>query len=136
MERANVDRWLNDYITAWKTYDPERIGALFSEDVEYRYHPPTTRSSAATRSWRRGSARATTRTRPSATDEGIYDAEYRAVAVEGDTRRGRRGRARTPRDRAGRAEVYDNCSLIRFDAEGRCREFTEWFVKRPEPSSP
>ena len=39
MERANVDRWLNDYITAWKTYDPERIGALFSEDVEYRYHP-------------------------------------------------------------------------------------------------
>jgi hypothetical protein len=30
MERADVDRWLADYIEAWKTYDPERIGALFS----------------------------------------------------------------------------------------------------------
>jgi hypothetical protein len=28
-------------------------------------------------------------------------------------------------------KVYDNCFVIRFDDEGRCREFTEWYVKRP-----
>jgi hypothetical protein len=28
-------------------------------------------------------------------------------------------------------KVYDNCFVIRFDAEGRCREFTEWFIERP-----
>jgi hypothetical protein len=27
--------------------------------------------------------------------------------------------------------VYDNCFVMRFDSEGRCREFTEWFMKRP-----
>ena len=29
--------------------------------------------------------------------------------------------------------VYDNCYVMRFDADGRCREFTEWFMKRPSP---
>ena len=29
------------------------------------------------------------------------------------------------------AEVYDNCFVMRFDAAGRCREFTEWYVRRP-----
>jgi len=28
-------------------------------------------------------------------------------------------------------EVYDNCFVMRFDAAGRCREFTEWYVRRP-----
>jgi hypothetical protein len=29
--------------------------------------------------------------------------------------------------------IYDNCFVMRFDSEGRCREFTEWFMKRPNP---
>ena len=28
-------------------------------------------------------------------------------------------------------EVYGNCFVMRFDAAGRCREFTEWYVRRP-----
>jgi hypothetical protein len=28
------------------------------------------------------------------------------------------------------SETYDNCFVMRFDDEGRCREFTEWYVKR------
>ena len=28
-------------------------------------------------------------------------------------------------------KVYDNCFVMAFDAEGRCREFTEWYVERP-----
>jgi hypothetical protein len=26
--------------------------------------------------------------------------------------------------------VYDNCFVMQFDSEGRCREFTEWFIQR------
>src|SRR5215216_688055 len=39
MDRADVARWLDDYVEAWKTYDRDRIAALFTDDVEYRYHP-------------------------------------------------------------------------------------------------
>ena len=136
MERANVDRWLNDYITAWKTYDPERIGALFSEGVEYRYHPagdPVIGREAVVEAWLGESDNPDVSGRD---DEGIYDAEYRAVAVEGDTAVAVGVSTYTEGPGGPVAEVYDNCFLIRFNAEGRCREFTEWFVKRPEPSSP
>jgi ketosteroid isomerase-like protein len=37
--KQDVDRWLEAYVEAWKTYDRERIEALFAEDVSYRYHP-------------------------------------------------------------------------------------------------
>jgi hypothetical protein len=29
------------------------------------------------------------------------------------------------------ARVYDNCFVMRFDADGRCREFTEYYLQRP-----
>jgi hypothetical protein len=28
-------------------------------------------------------------------------------------------------------EVFHNCFVMRFDSAGRCREFTEWYVRRP-----
>jgi len=39
VEKAEVDRWLRAYVEAWKSYDGEQIGDLFSEDVRYQYHP-------------------------------------------------------------------------------------------------
>lgn len=39
IEAGTVQRWLDAYSRAWITYDPGEIGALFSEDAEYRYHP-------------------------------------------------------------------------------------------------
>jgi hypothetical protein len=27
--------------------------------------------------------------------------------------------------------VFDNCWVLRFDADGRCTEFTEFYVQRP-----
>ena len=39
MEKADTQRWLDDYVEAWKSYDREAIAALFSDDVDYRYHP-------------------------------------------------------------------------------------------------
>src|SRR5436189_166561 len=39
MDRADIARWLAAYVDAWKSYDREAIGALFTDDVKYRYHP-------------------------------------------------------------------------------------------------
>ena len=56
---------------------------------------------------------------------------YRAVAIDGDVAVAVGQSTYTDGPDGPVAEVYDNCFLLRFDAEGRCREFTEWFVKRP-----
>ena len=33
MDRHDVDRWLDAYVTAWKRYERDEIGALFSDDA-------------------------------------------------------------------------------------------------------
>jgi uncharacterized protein Veg len=40
------------------------------------------------------------------------------------------------RDASGLIDrVYDNIFVVRFDDDGRCREFTEWYMKRPSPEA-
>src|SRR5436190_859697 len=54
MTPDEVQRWLDAYLDAWKTYDGPAIEALFSEDVAYRYHPyddPITGRDAVVASW-------------------------------------------------------------------------------------
>ena len=131
IDRAGVDRWLDDYVAAWKSYDRDAIGALFADDVEYRYHPydePVRGRDSVVAAWREeaGFPGASGRDEP-----GIYDGSYRAVAIDGDVAVAVGQSTYTDGPDGPVAEVYDNCFLLRFDAEGRCREFTEWFVKRP-----
>jgi ketosteroid isomerase-like protein len=133
VDRADIDRWLQAYIEAWKTYDREQIAALFAEDVRYRYHPyddPIQGREAVVASWLgEGDAEgASTRDKPD-----TYDASYRAVAVDGDVAvaTGSSSYRATPRGPVER--VFDNCFVMRFDGDGRCSEFTEWFIERPSP---
>ena len=76
LTRAQFQDWLDRYVAAWKSYDPQQIGDLFSEDVEYRYHPQAIRSRSrrdrrrlALEQGRRGNLRraATSRSRSTAT---------------------------------------------------------------------
>ena len=131
MDRAGVDGWLDDYVAAWKSYDRDAIGALFADDVVYRYHPydePVRGRDSVVAAWREEAEfpGASGRDEP-----GIYDGSYRAVAIDGDVAVAVGQSTYTDGPDGPVAEVYDNCFLLRFDAEGRCREFTEWFVKRP-----
>ena len=131
IDRAGVDSWLEDYVAAWKSYDRDAIGALFADDVEYRYHPydePVRGRDSVVAAWREEAEfpGASGRDEP-----GIYDGSYRAVAIDGDVAIAVGQSTYTDGPDGPVAEVYDNCFLLRFDDEGRCREFTEWFVKRP-----
>ena len=131
MDRADVDRWLEAYVEAWKTYDPEQIAALFAADVEYRYHPydePIRGREAVVAAWLGESEAPNASTRD---EPGTYEASYRTVAVDGDVAVavGTSTYLDSPGGSVDR--VYDNCYVMRFDADGRCREFTEWYMKRP-----
>ncbi|MDR9451175.1 MAG: SgcJ/EcaC family oxidoreductase, partial [Acidimicrobiia bacterium] len=39
MQSETVTRWIDAYIDAWRSNDPESIAALFAEDATYAYHP-------------------------------------------------------------------------------------------------
>jgi ketosteroid isomerase-like protein len=128
--REDVDRWLADYVEAWMTYDRDKVEALFAEDITYRYHPadePITRRDAVVESWlgEGDHADASSRDEP-----GTYEAAYQAVAVDGDVAVATGTSSYSDSPDGPVARVYDNCFVMRFDSEGCCREFTEWFVQR------
>ena len=131
MDRTEVQDWLDRYVEAWRSYDRGEIEALFAEDVEYRYHPyddPVRGREAVVEAWLgRGSQDvASTRDEPD-----TYDASYAPAAVDGDVAVAT-GTSTYRKGPGGPVDsVYENCYVIRFDPEGRCREFTEWFMKRP-----
>jgi ketosteroid isomerase-like protein len=131
MDRADVARWLEDYVDAWKSYDRGAIGALFTEDVKYRYHPydqPVEGRQAVVESWLGEGDHEGASTRD---EDGTYDASYEPVAVDGDVAVATGSSTYTTEPGGPIDKIYDNCFVMRFDAEGRCREFTEWYAKRP-----
>jgi ketosteroid isomerase-like protein len=131
VDRASAQDWLDRYIAAWLSYDPDEIAALFSEDVTYRYHPydkGVVGKAAVVASWIGDEAveGASTRDEP-----GTYDAEYAPVAVDGETvvATGTSRYREAPDGPVVRA--YKNCFVLRFDGEGRCRDFTEYYAREP-----
>ena len=124
MDESRFQRWLDAYVDAWKSGDESAIGELFSEDAEYRYHPwevPTRGRDAIVASWL---------DEPDEPDS--WTAEYRPWLVSGDdavaigvSRYLTAGGAAVERE-------YHNVFLCRFDGGGRCREFTEIFLRRPD----
>ena len=131
VDTATVAAWLDAYVAAWKSYDPEAIGALFTDDVKYRFHPyddPVEGREAVVESWLGEGGHEGA---PGRDEEGTYNASYRPIAVDGDVAVASGSSTYTRGPGGPIDEIYDNCFVMRFDADGRCREFTEWFMKRP-----
>ena len=130
-DHAQVERWLDAYVSAWKSYDREEIAALFSEDAEYRFHPydePVRGREAVVAAWLGESAPegASERDEP-----GTYDASYAPVAVDGDVAVAT-GTSTYYAEPGGPVRTtFHNCFVMRFDADGRCSEFTEFFIEAP-----
>jgi ketosteroid isomerase-like protein len=122
VDRQSVTRWLEAYVQAWLTYDRAAIGALFSEDATYAWHPwdePIRGRAAIVDAW--------------VLDQdapGTYDAHYVPVAVAGDSAVAT-GRSRYFDAKAKLEREYHNCFVMRFDERGQCTAFTEWFMQAP-----
>jgi nuclear transport factor 2 (NTF2) superfamily protein len=130
LTKETVIAWLRSYAQAWETYDPDTIAGLFTEDATYSYHPfeePVRGRLAIVASWLEGKD-----------PPGTYEGQYEPIAIEGDLAAAN-GWSRYFKD-ASKAELvreYDNLFLIRFDGQGRCRSFREWYMGRrgqPEPT--
>ena len=131
MDRAQAQTWLDRYVAAWLSYDANDIAALFSEDVAYRYHPSdesTTGREAVVASWlgEGNSNGASSRDAP-----GTYAAQYQPVAVDGDVVVATGISSYRERPEGPVVRTYHNCFVMRFDSDGNCREFTEYYHKRP-----
>jgi ketosteroid isomerase-like protein len=122
MERADVARWLGDYVAAWKSYERDEIAALFTEDCVYRYRPEGDElrgREEILRSWLEDEP----------DDPGTYDASYEPYVVEGERAVAVGSSTYTNSDGSIR-KIFDNCFLLRFAPDGRCAEFTEFFMER------
>ncbi len=101
-------------------YDPQQIGDLFSENVEYRYHPqdePVRGRDAVVRDWTENQD-----------DAGTYDAKYEPAAIDGDTFVAH-GHSDYFDDQGKLRDQYWNVYFIKFDDAGRATEFTEYWIQ-------
>ena len=131
MDRENAQAWLDRYIAAWKSYDREDVAALFAPTVEYRYHPyddAIVGVDAVVASWlgEHDADGSSTRDAPD-----TYDARYTPYAVEDDRVVATGTSVYQDHPDGPVVRTYDNCFLMRFDPEGRCVEFTEHYMQRP-----
>lgn len=117
----NVDdaqRWVDRYVAAWRSNDPEEIGDLFAQDARYHTTPyrPAREGRQAIVDWWLSDP----------DESGTWDCSYRVVAATGDTA------VATGRTTYADGDRYHNAYVIRFDGDGRAREFTEWWMLEPE----
>lgn len=128
MDREGFGDWLQRYVDAWRLNDPVAIGDLFSADVRYAFDPfdeALVGRAAVIVSWLADPDEA-----------GSWQADYEPLAVDGDVYVAH-GRTRYLTD--DRREVdreFANVFVCKFDDEGRCREFTEYYMRRRPEAEP
>ncbi len=112
-----VTTWIEGYVEAWNSNRPDDIGRLFSEDATYYtapYREPWRGRGAIVSGWldrkdEPGQTRFTWKPLVLTGDLAIVQGE--AVYREPPT-------------------TYSNLWVMRMDRDGRCTEFTEWWMDR------
>jgi ketosteroid isomerase-like protein len=126
VDEAAVTRWLDDYVAAWQSNDPSAIAGLFSDDAVYRYRPWDDPETTA-----RGREEIVASWLEEPDAPGSWSADYRPWIADGD-RAVVVGVSRyLGADGATVEREYHNVFLLEFDPDGRCREFTELYMLRP-----
>ena len=132
MDHAAFKAWLDRYVEAWRSYDPDAIAALFSDDAECRYQPwgdPTVGRDAIVRDWLGDD--------PDKRDKpGTWWAHYEPWVVAGN-RAVATGETAYFTDATQSTEErrYWNSWLLEFDDAGRCRSFVEFYMQRKKPAA-
>ncbi|MGH2582879.1 MAG: nuclear transport factor 2 family protein [Anaerolineales bacterium] len=122
VKRDAFENWVLRYIKAWKTNAREDIEALFTEDATYltqAFREPWRGLSEIVEGWL---SRADT--------QGEWSFEHKWLAIEGDT-----GVLEGLTTYHTYGTAYANIWTIVLAEDGRCREFREYWVKKPEENS-
>jgi ketosteroid isomerase-like protein len=123
LAKKEFERWIQGYLKAWKSNDPKDIEALFTEDATYltqAFREPWRGRETIVKEW---IGRADWANEPK--DQWTF--EHQWLAIEGDT-----GVLEGLTTYTGRSEVFKNIWTIRLDNDERCREFHEYWIKKPE----
>jgi hypothetical protein len=120
-----VQRWLDAYVRAWKSYAEPEIDDLWTEDAVWHY-PFGVRAvgrAAITAEWMAEQDLFT---------RGGYDGRYEPIAIDGSIVVAH-GRTLFFDPETGETiGEFDNVWVLRFGTDGRCSEFHEWYTGRPE----
>lgn len=120
MDATALRSWVDRYRDAWESNDPEGIGSLFTDDARYLTEPyadPTEGRDAIVAAWL-----------DSRDEPGQTDFRYEVMAIAGDL-----GFVRcwtTYHDPPERE--YSNLWVVKLAEDGRCEEFTEWWMQHRE----
>jgi ketosteroid isomerase-like protein len=121
IDEARIRDWLAAYRHAWSTDDPVEVAELFSEDVRYftaPYREPLEGIEAVTAYW------------IGEEEGGIpWSFEYQVLAQEGDLFIVRAVTTYPEgTSEAEGPETFHNLWLVTLDADGRARDFVEYFM--------
>ncbi len=125
LSRDQFAAWLGRYVAAWRGRDPEAVGDLFGADCSYSYnggHTSVVGREAIVKAWL------------DEVEEGSWDAAYEPLAIEGDVHVSV-GWTRYADGEGALRDEYSNIFVCRFDEDGRCTQFSEWWMKAPSPVS-
>jgi uncharacterized protein (TIGR02246 family) len=117
MDNKIVEHWIDGYLQAWNSNDPGEIGQLFSEDAAYYTGPfdnPWIGRDAIIQGWL-----------SIKDDPGTFSFGYEILATANRLAMVRGWTKYINPDRE-----YSNIWLIKFDDQGRCEEFTEWWMQK------
>ncbi|HEV3474513.1 MAG TPA: nuclear transport factor 2 family protein [Actinomycetota bacterium] len=115
LTRAVVEAWLERYVRAWDSNDPADITALFTDDARYFTAPhrdPWVGPDTIAAKWIRRKD-----------EPGTWTFRSEILGVDGDLAfvRGWTTYMNDP--------DYSNLWVIRLDGNGKCSEFTEWWME-------
>lgn len=111
------EEWVAQYVAAWKSNDPEQIGALFTDEAVYLTSPDSDA--------RRGREAIVAGWLEDLDEPGTWTFDWNVIH-EDDGFAVVQGRTEYPAERD-----YINLWIVRLADDGRATEFTEWYMPRP-----
>ncbi len=124
MDRQGFQNWLDGYVEAWKTYDPDKIAALFADDVVYKYHPADVGDDIL-----EGRAAVVANWLENKDPEGTVDADYEPLAIDGDTYVAHGHSDYFDGPGGPLRDQYFNVYVCKFNDRGECTIFTEYWIQ-------
>jgi uncharacterized protein (TIGR02246 family) len=119
VDRAGVATWLEAYRRAWISNDPVEVADLFSKDAVYVLDPfssPWRGREEIVRRWTAGISQ-------------DVEMTWQIEAMDGDTAVVHWNVITRNTGDPVRMQ-YDGVLVLRFAADGRCRDHREWFFQR------
>ncbi len=119
MSNSAVAAWVDRYIAAWNSNDPQDIGRLFTADATYYtapYREPWRGRDEIVREW------------IARKDEPQTFSFRYEVLVDGNDP----GIVRGWTHYINPLRDYSNLWSIRLDGDGNCSEFIEWWMEQPK----